>query len=131
MRPTLLALLVRLREARLKEEAARLKLAANKLDGVRRRQDEARSSAALAIESAQNLRELAAAGNARIQAAKQALVAVAEMEHLTQRVGRSRKLAEGAREAAAEAAHAASARRDEAIESESEQFLAWTKVHRR
>jgi len=44
-----------------------------------------------------------------------------------EKVGHSRKLAEAAREAAAEAGRVAAAKRETSMENEAEQFLAWNK----
>ena len=127
MKSKLLAHLVRLREARLKEQAAELKVLAGKLDEVLRQHDEARSSAARSIESAENLGDLAIAGHSRIRCAKLAVTAETAIQLMGEKVGHSRKLAEAAREAAPEAGRVAAAKRETSMENEAEQFLAWNK----
>lgn len=128
MKSRLLAHLVRLREARLREQAAELKVLAGKLDEVRRQHDHARSSAARSIEAAANLNDLAVAGHSRIQCAKQALTATAEIQLMSEKVGHSRKLADAAHEAVVKVERTAAAERDISMENEAEQFLAWNKV---
>jgi hypothetical protein len=128
MKSKLLAHLVRLREARLKEQAAELKVLAGRLDAVRRQHDDARSSAALSIASAENLGDLGVMGQSRIRCAKLAVTAAAEIQVLSEKLGHCRKLADVAHEAAVKVERSAAAERDLAMENEAEQFLAWNKV---
>lgn len=120
--------LIRLREARLREQTAQLKQAARGLSDIRHRHDQVRSSAAESIQAADTIAHLEILGQARMKLARLAVKAEESVRGMTEQVGHARKLTESAREAGAELRLADLAERDRSIETEAEQFFSWRKV---
>ncbi len=120
--------LIRLREARLREQTAQLKQAARGLSDIRQQHDQVRTSAGESIEAADTIAHLEALGQARMKLARLAVKAEQVVRGLTEQVGHARKLTESAREAGAELRLASLAERDRSIETEAEQFFSWSKV---
>lgn len=120
--------LIRLREARLREQTAQLKHLARGLTEIRTQHDRARYSAARSIETADTLGYLDALGQSRIKFAKLAVKAEEQVRGMVEKVGHARKLADSAREAGAELQRARASELERSIETESEHFFSWSKV---
>lgn len=120
--------LIRLREVRLREQTAKLKQASRGLTDIRNQQEQARDSAARSIDAADTLAYLEVFGQSRIKYAKAAIKAEEQVRGIADEVGAARKLADSAREAGANLQRAFAARREQALEIESEQFFSWSKV---
>ncbi len=120
--------LIRLREARLREQTAQLKQASRGLTEIRDQHDQARSSAAQSIEAADTIAHLDALGQSRIKLAKLAVNAEEQVRGMTEKVGHARKLTESAREAGAELRRINSTERDRSMETEAEQFFSWSRM---
>ena len=110
--------LIRLREARLREQTAQLKQASRGLTDIRNLHDQARSSAAESIEAADTIAQLA----------KLAVKAEEQVRGMVEKVGHARKLTDSAREAGAELHRTHVAERERSMETEAEQFFSWSKV---
>ena len=130
-REKLLSQLIHLRELHLKAQAAQLKNHAHQLKEVREREEHARLAAATALDDAAMLANLAAFGSARLRNAKLALKVESEIRALREKVGRTRKLAESAREARAEIRRARINQTERSTETEAEHFFSWNKDVRR
>ena len=120
--------LIRLREARLREQTAQLKHAAQGLTDIRNQHDQARTSAAQSIESADTIAHLDLLGQSRIKLARLALKAEEQVRGMTDKVSHSRKLTDSAREAGAELRRARASERERSMETEAEHFFSWSKV---
>jgi hypothetical protein len=123
--------LIRLREARLREQTAQLKQASRGLTDIRQQHDQARSSAADSIRTADTIAHLDLLGQARIKLARLEVKAEQQVRGMTEQLGHARKLTESAREAGAELKRANLAERDRSMETEAEQFFSWSKVFER
>lgn len=120
--------LIRLREARLREQTAQLKQASRGLTDIRNQHDQARCSAAQSIEAADTIAHLEVLGHSRIKLAKLAVKAEEQVRGMVEKVGHARKLTDSAREAGAELRRATAAERERSMETEAEQFFSWSKV---
>jgi hypothetical protein len=120
--------LIRLREVRLREQTAKLKQASRGLADIRNQHEQARNSAACAIETADALAHLEVFGQSRIKYAKLAIKAEEQVRGLVENVGNARKLADSAREAGAELQRARNSDRERSMETESETFFSWSRV---
>jgi hypothetical protein len=120
--------LIRLREVRLREQTAKLKQASRGLADIRDQHEQARDSAAHAIEAADSLAHLEVFGQSRLKYAKLAIKAEEQVRGIADDVASARKLADSAREAGAELQRAYAARREHTLDAESEQFFSWNKV---
>lgn len=120
--------LIRLREARLREQTAKLRQASRGLVELRAQHEQARDSAAQSIERADTLAYLEVFGNSRIKFAKLAVNAENQVRGMIEKVGNARQLADSAREAGAELQRARITEQERALEVEAEQFFSWTKV---
>jgi hypothetical protein len=123
--------LIRLREARLREQTAQLKQATQGLTDIRDQHDQARASAAQSIEAAETIAHLDVLGQSRIKLARLAVKVEEEVRGMTENVGHARKLTDSAREAGAELQRVNRAARDRSMETEAEQFFSWSKVFNR
>jgi hypothetical protein len=120
--------LIRLRDARLKEQAAQLKRASRGLADIRDQHDQARDRAGQSIERPDTIADLEVLGNSRIKLAKLAVKAEEQVRGFTEKVGHARKLNDSAREAGAELQRANVTARERSMETEAEQFFSWSKV---
>jgi hypothetical protein len=120
--------LIRLREARLREQIAQLKHEARRLTDIRKQHDQARYSAARSIETAETLAQLEVLGHSRIKFAKLAVKAEEQVRGMVDKVGHAHKLADAAREAGAELQRAHVCEVERSMETEAEQFFSWSKV---
>jgi hypothetical protein len=120
--------LIRLREVRLREQTAKLKQAARGLADIQDQHEQARDSAARAIEAADSLAQLEVFGQSRLKYAKLAIKAEEQVRGISDDVASARKLADSAREAGAELQRAHAAQRERALDAESEQFFSWSKA---
>ncbi len=120
--------LIRLREARLREQTAQLKHVARGLTEIRNQHDQARYSAARSIETADTLSHLEVLGQSRIKFAKLAVKAEEQVRGMVEQVGHARKLADSAREAGAELQRARVSEQERSMETESENFFSWSRV---
>lgn len=120
--------LIRLREVHLREQTAQLKQMSRGLTEIRNQHDQARSSAARSIETADSLAYLEVFGQSRIKYAKLAAKAEEQVRGMVEKVGNARKLAESAREAGAELRRANAAERERSMETEAEHFFSWSRV---
>jgi hypothetical protein len=123
--------LIRLREARLREQTAQLKQASRGLTDIRNQHDQARTSAAQSIEAADTIAHLDGLGQSRIKLAKLAVKAEEQVRGMTENVGHARKLTDSAREAGAELRRASLSQRERSMETEAEHFFSWSKVFKR
>jgi hypothetical protein len=124
----LLNSLVRLRDARLKDQSAQLKKLSVALSEIEQRKEAAQASAAQSIEAPESLANLEALGQSRIKYAKLAVKAEQDVRAMVQKVGHSRKLADSARDAVADLRRATASERDASMEREAENFFSWSKV---
>jgi hypothetical protein len=120
--------LVRLREARLREQSAQLKQAARGLTEIRDQHDQVRATAARSIEAAETLAHLDVLGQSRIKLAKLAVKAEEQVRGMVEKVGHARKLADSARDAAVDLRRTKLAERERSMETEAEHFFSWSKV---
>jgi hypothetical protein len=119
--------LIRLREARLREQTAGLKQASRGLLDIRQQHEQVRSSAAQSIQTADTIAHLEVLGQARMKLARLAVKAEETVRGMTEQVGQARKLTESAHNAGAELRRAGLAERDRSMETEAEQFFSWSK----
>jgi len=120
--------LIRLREARLREQTAQLKQASRGLTDIRNQHDQARCSAAQSIEAPDTLAHLEVLGQSRIKLARLAIKAEEQVRGMTEKVGHARKLSDSARQAGTELQRAVVSERERSMETEAEHFFSWSKV---
>jgi hypothetical protein len=123
--------LIRLREARLREQSAQLKQAARGLTEIRDQHDQVRETAARSIQAADTLSHLDVLGQSRIKLAKLAVKAEEQVCGMVEKVGHARKLADSARDAGVALRRANLAERERSMETEAEHFFSWNKVFNR
>lgn len=126
-REELLERLLRIRELRLKAEAAELKSRAHALSKVEAILERVRLAAAESIEVPRHLHELGPLGTLRLAYRRAADEIGKQVSELGRSVGRAKKLAEVARDACAEIERDKDAARERTAETESEQFFGWKK----
>jgi hypothetical protein len=126
-RQELLGKLLRVRELRLKAEAADLRARVQALSRVEATLEQARSAAAESIEMPRHLHELGALGELRLAYRRMADVMGKEVDEKGQSVARARKLADVARDACKQIERDKTAERERRAETEAEHFFGWKK----
>ncbi len=126
-RETLLKRLVRLRELKLRAEVGELKERAGALEEIERLIEQTRAGADLSMESPAMLAELGALGEIRLKSHRRAADVGKEVALLKQKVWRTRKLADAARDASGELGRRKRHEQERNVEIEAEHFLGWKK----
>ena len=126
-REAMLKRLVRIRELRLRAEVGELKERASALEEIERLIEETRAGADVSLESPAMLAELGALGEVRLASHRRASDVGKQVALLKEKVWKSRKLADAARERAGELAKNKRAAQERSLEIEAEHFRGWKK----
>lgn len=124
----LLNRLVRIRELRLKAEAARLKGRATALSKVQSRLEQANLTAAALTQQAVTLPDLGAIGETRLCDARRSVELRKEIVALSGQVVNASRMTESARQARSELVKQRRAALERSSEKESEQFFNWKRA---
>ena len=124
-REKLLTHLLSLREMRLREEVATLKVHAATLEDIDRALGAARDSASEAIASATDLRDLGLIGEVRSASLARAHTTKLQMREASERVTVAHQRAEAMRSAKAEVVQARELKQERSQDHDNEQFQAW------
>jgi hypothetical protein len=124
-REELLRQLIRMREMQLKNHSAQLKSRNNALADIEHALEEVQSVTAESIESNTYLSDLGTLGDMRLGYKRRAATVQGEVRTLADKVVHSRKLADAARNAAADVKRAKDQGRERSLENEAEHFFSW------